>query len=194
VADPGGSIRVYYVDRAHESPVVRLSFHRDRGLIIQGERRMSRQRLATVLLVTGIALGGTLAPAQTPAPEQPLARGAQDARLEWGACPPFMPPGCGLAVLHGDPAKPNSDVFLRLPAGSAIAEHWHTSAERMILVSGRLSVRYKGQSEVVLEPGMYAYGPARLPHSASCAAGEPCVLFIAFESAVDAVPVATPAK
>jgi hypothetical protein len=35
---------------------------------------------------------------------------------------------------------------------------------------------------------MYAYGPAKLPHSASCISSVPCVLFIAFESAVDVVP------
>lgn len=145
-----------------------------------------------------IALTATLvaatAYAQMPGREQPLARSAQDAQLQWAPCPPFMPAGCGLAVLHGDPTKPNADVFLKLPANAAIPEHWHTSAERMVLVAGELSVTYKGQPKVVLKPGMYAYGPAKLPHSASCGASASCVLFIAFESPVDAVPVATPAK
>jgi quercetin dioxygenase-like cupin family protein len=100
-----------------------------------------------------------------------------------------MPAGCGLAVLHGDPSKANADVFLRFPANAAIAEHWHTSAERMILVAGELTVSYKGQASTVLKPGMYAYGPAKVPHSASCGSGAACILFIAFESAVDAVPV-----
>ena len=105
-----------------------------------------------------------------------------------------MPAGCGLAVLHGDPAKPNADVFLRVPANATIPEHWHTSAERMVLVSGELAVRYQKQAEVVLRPGMYAYGPAKLPHTASCRGSAPCVLFIAFESAVDAVPVSAATK
>jgi quercetin dioxygenase-like cupin family protein len=99
-----------------------------------------------------------------------------------------MPAGCGLAVLHGDPAKPNVDVFLKLPANSAIPDHWHSSAERMVLVAGELHVTYKGQPKVVLKAGDYAYGPAKLPHSASCASSTPCVLFIAFEAALDAVP------
>ena len=105
-----------------------------------------------------------------------------------------MPAGCGLAVLHGEPAKPNADAFLKLPPNAVVPEHWHTSAERMVLVAGEITVNYKGQAPVVLKPGMYAYGPAKLPHSASCAGGAPCLLFIAFESAVDAVPVETPAK
>ena len=111
-----------------------------------------------------------------------------------GPCPPFMPVGCGLAVLHGDPAKANADVFLKLPAKAMIPDHWHTSAERMVLVAGELHVTYKGQPKMVLKPGMYAYGPAKLAHSASCAGSAPCVLFIAFESAVDAVPTEAPAR
>lgn len=145
------------------------------------------------LLLTGIALVGTWVAAQAPAQEPAMARSAGDAQLAWGPCPAFMPAGCRLTVLHGDPAKANADVFLELPAGAAIPEHTHTSAERMVLVAGELSVSYQGQAKVVLKPGMYAYGPAKLPHSATCTGNAACVLFIAFESPVDALPTATPA-
>jgi len=118
-----------------------------------------------------------------------VARTFQDAGLQWGPCPPFLPEGCAIGVLHGDPAKPNADIFLKVPGGAAIPRHRHTSAERMVLVSGELRVAYDGQDEVVLRPGSYAYGPAALPHSASCTAGDPCVLFIAFEGPVDAIPM-----
>lgn len=155
---------------------------------------MSNVRLTKGLLVAGVALVGAWAFAQAPAQEPALTRSAQDAQLQWGPCPAFMPAGCGLAVLHGDPAKANADVFLKLPASAVIPDHWHTSAERMVLVAGELSVSYKGQPKTVLKPGMYAYGPAKLPHSASCTSSAACVLFIAFESAVDAVPVAAGAK
>jgi uncharacterized RmlC-like cupin family protein len=57
------------------------------------------------------------------------------------------------------------------------------------LVAGELHVTYEGQAKAVLKPGMYAYGPAKLPHEAVCASADPCVLFIAFESPLDAVPV-----
>jgi quercetin dioxygenase-like cupin family protein len=150
---------------------------------------MLRHGWTTSLLVALI-----VAMAFARAQEQAVTRSAQDSQLEWAPCPAFMPAGCGLAVLHGDPAKPNADVFLRVPAGAAIPEHWHTSAERMVLVSGELAVRYQNQAEVALKPGMYAYGPPKLPHTASCRASAPCVLFIAFESAVDAVPVSAAAK
>ena len=155
--------------------------------------RLSNRALVSSVACLGVAsflIGSAFAAPQEPA----LARSAQDPQLQWGPCPPFMPAGCGLAVLHGDPAKPNADVFLRIPAKAAIPEHWHTSAERMVLVAGELSVSYMGQAPVVLKPGMYAYGPAKLPHSASCAGTASCVLFIAFEAAVDAVPTAAQAR
>ena len=141
----------------------------------------------SVLLWLGAT--GSVSHAQSPAPEPALAWTADDAQLKWGPCPPFLPEGCGIAVLHGDPAKPNVDVFLKVPAKSTLPLHWHTSAERMVLVAGELHVTYEGQKTTVLEPGTYAYGPAQRPHHAQCASTVPCVLFIAFESPLDAVPV-----
>lgn len=123
-----------------------------------------------------------------------LAKTHRDKDLQWGPCPPFLPQGCGIAVLHGDPSKPNVDVFFKVPGGAKIAAHTHTSAERMVLVSGKLEVKYDGQSAVTLKPGMYAYGPAGQPHEATCAKGDPCVLFIAFESPLDAVEYKGPIK
>lgn len=112
-----------------------------------------------------------------------------DPRLEWGPCPDFLPDGCAIAVLQGDPADENADLFFRVPAGAVLPLHWHTSAERMVLVSGELHLTFEGQETEVARPGTYIYGPAGLPHEGHCAAGaEPCVLFIAFEDPVDAVP------
>ncbi len=59
----------------------------------------------------------------------------------------------------------------------------------MVLVSGELQVTYDGQEATTLKPGTYAYGPAKLPHSAYCLKGPACVLFIAFEAPIDAVPI-----
>jgi uncharacterized RmlC-like cupin family protein len=88
-------------------------------------------------------------------------------------------------VLQGDPAKPNADVYFRIPGGYTIPTHAHTSAERMVLVSGELEVLYRGHDPVTLKAGDYAYGPARLPHQGRCRSDTPCTLFIAFEQPVD---------
>lgn len=112
-----------------------------------------------------------------------------DAEMQWGPCPPFMPEGCGIAVLHGDPAKDNVDIFFKVPANSNIPKHWHKSAERMILVSGKLHVTYDGEDEIIMTTGSYAFGPATKPHVAKCGDEGPCVLFIAFEEPLDAFPM-----
>lgn len=136
-----------------------------------------------------LSLASSFAHASVPSQELALTRTAHDADLKWGPCPAFLPKGCAIAVLNGDPAKDNLDVFFKVPAKSTIALHWHTSAERMVLVAGELHVTYDGQKSAILKPGTYAYGPAKRPHKGYCASADPCVLFIAFESPLDAVPV-----
>lgn len=148
--------------------------------------RLARRILPSFVL--GLALASRPATAETPVREPSVAATHADAGLKWGPCPDFLPKGCGIAVLHGDPSKDNADIFFKVPAGSVIPMHWHTSAERIVLVSGQLTVTYEGEKPTVLKPGTYAYGPSKKPHEATCAKGAPCVLFIAFESPVDAVP------
>jgi quercetin dioxygenase-like cupin family protein len=60
----------------------------------------------------------------------------------------------------------------------------------MVLVAGELEVTYAGQAAPRLTPGTYAYGPAGREHRAACVSDVPCVLFIAFESPLDATPSA----
>lgn len=138
------------------------------------------------LIAAAFAAVSWAAGAEAPAAPQSLFRAVDDPALEWGPCPPFIPEGCKIAVLHGNPAAKDADVFFKVPGGFDIPEHWHTSAERMVLVKGELAVTYKGQAPFTLEEGMYAYGPARQPHSAHCASRGECVLFIAFDQPVDA--------
>jgi mannose-6-phosphate isomerase-like protein (cupin superfamily) len=145
-------------------------------------------RLVSPLALLLFSTAGTIAVSPSAQGQDAHAVAFDDPALEWGPCPDFLPEGCAIAVLNGDPAGDDADVFFSVPGGSRIASHWHTSAERMVLVSGQLDVTYEGQDTVTLRPGMYAYGPAKLAHEAECAAGDPCILFIAFESPVDAVP------
>lgn len=142
--------------------------------------------LRSTLLAVPALMG--LMGAATLAAEPALHHRVADQTLAWGPCPAFMPKGCELAVLHGDPAQPNADVFFRIPAQATIPNHWHSSAERMVLVEGVLQVSYAGQAPVTLRPGSYAYGPPKASHSAVCRSVSPCVLFIAFEGPVDAHP------
>jgi hypothetical protein len=136
-----------------------------------------------VCAMPGGAIGAE--PAQ-PSGEKPLSFVATETELKWGPCPPIFPKGCEIAVLHGDPSQQNADVFLKVPGNYTIPPHWHTSAERMVLVAGELLVEYFGHKPATLKVGSYAYGPARAPHQATCKSADACVLFIAFEEPVDA--------
>lgn len=138
------------------------------------------------ILLSGL-LGSAIAVGAAGAAEPVAGRAFADPALAWNPCPDFLPKGCGIAVLGGDPAGRDADVFFRVPGKSSIPLHWHSSTERMVLVAGRLRVTYEGQPAMLLLPGQYARGPARAPHSAVCESDEPCVLFIAFDGPIDAV-------
>lgn len=137
--------------------------------------------------LAAIALTALAAPAAS-ADDPALVISPDSSRLEWGPCPEFMPEGCAIAVLHGNPAEPNADVFFKVQGGSDIPAHWHHSAERMVLVSGELRVQYEGQEAETLQVNDYAYGPPELVHDARCLSDDECVLFIAFNGPVDAIP------
>ena len=143
------------------------------------------------ILLLAAVLGGQALADETQR-EPAIAIAADADALEWGPCPEFFGAGCDIAVLHGDPAQPNSDILFRLAGQQTFPAHRHTSAERMVLISGALQVAYEGQDPVRLAAGDYAFGPAGRVHHGQCVSDEPCVLFIAFEQPVDAIEVETP--
>ena len=123
------------------------------------------------------------------AEEQALVISHKDNSLQWGPCPAFIPDGCEIAVLNGDPAKNNLDIFFKVPGDFHIPYHKHTSQERMVLVSGILDVTYDNHEKAIIHAGEYAFGPAQLPHSAYCHKGDDCVLYIGFVAPLDAIPM-----
>jgi len=75
--------------------------------------------------------------------EAPLARTLDDAGLAWGPCPPVFPAGCEIAVLHGDTAKPNADVFFKVPANYSILERTALLLQQQL---GAIGVRVRLES------------------------------------------------
>ena len=124
--------------------------------------------------------------------EEAIVESVENDDLQWVSCPDFMPESCRVSVLHGNPANPNTDIFFKLKSNTSVPDHTHTSAERMVLISGKLKVDYEGQKSATMLEGNYGYGPPEKPHSASCVSDEPCILFIAFEEPIDAFPVNNP--
>lgn len=109
--------------------------------------------------------------------------------LQWGPCPPFMPEGCNIAVLHGDPSKQNVDVLFKVNGKSDIPNHWHNSHERMVLLTGKMKITYEGEDTQTMQVGDYAFGPAKKPHTAKCVSKDPCILYIGFGEPLDAFAI-----
>lgn len=147
----------------------------------QRSLHMAGKYLFTMLLAAMVTLAHS--------DELSLTKLADDPNLVWGPCPAFMGKQCKIAVLHGDPAKDNSDILFKVPGSFKIPLHWHTSPERMVLLKGKMSVTYEGEKTNTLHTNSYAYGPAKKPHRAYCHNGEDCVLFIAFEKPIDAYEI-----
>lgn len=149
------------------------------------------QQFKIIILILGLFIfsSGFAQMNESDITEDSVVRSFNDASIEWGGCPPFMPEGCGIAVLHGDPSKPDVDVLFKVNGKSFIPNHWHNSHERMVLLTGKMEVTYKGESTQTLKVGDYAYGPAKKSHTAKCISKDPCILFIGFGDPLDAFAV-----
>ena len=145
--------------------------------------------LVSMLLICLLSISVLAQESNVSGEEMSVLKTISDEGLEWGPCPPFMPEGCAIAVLHGDPSKVNVDVLFKVEANSEIPNHWHNSPERMILLSGELKVTYEGEKTRTMKIGSYAYGPSKKPHTAKCGDDGPCIIFIAFENPLDAFEI-----
>lgn len=141
--------------------------------------------MAALLLGSVVASSALAAGSMT---ELPPSHAPNDSKLKWGGCPEGMPKGCQIAVLNGDPSKPGADIFLKIPGKGKAPSHKHSSAERIVVVEGEMSVKFEGHNATKYKRGTYLYNPADTVHEAQCVSATPCVLFISWEKPVDMVP------
>lgn len=67
----------------------------------------------------------------------PLTAHAQAPALAWGPAPAVFPAGAKMAVLQGDPSKPEwFTVRLDLPSGYRVQPHFHPTDELLTVISG----------------------------------------------------------
>lgn len=91
--------------------------------------RSSRLRLAALAVV--LAAGTGTAHAQS----------TPGGTVQWGPAPAVFPAGAELAVLQGDPSKPEVfTVRLRFPDGYVIPAHRHPTDEHITIITGSLGV------------------------------------------------------
>ena len=103
------------------------------------------------------------------AADAPIISSAKD--VKWGPAPPSVPKGAMLAVMSGDPGGTGPvSVRLKMPAGYAIAAHWHPTDEQVTVLSGTISI---GMGDVLdkkkgttLHAGGFGIATAKMHHYA----------------------------
>ena len=94
------------------------------------------------------------------------------------------PPGSENVMLREDPKTGGMELLVRYPAGHTFNPHWHSANERLILLEGKLSL---GGGKF-LEPGGYAYLPAKEVQRLSCVSTTRCTMYIHWDSKLDFHP------
>jgi quercetin dioxygenase-like cupin family protein len=97
------------------------------------------------------------------------------------------PPGSESIVLRGGPESDGFEIFTRYPAGHAFPPHWHSANERIVLISGKMSIQV-GQNTKFLEPGGYAYLPAKEVQKMACVSNTQCEFYVYWDGKLDFHP------
>jgi len=94
------------------------------------------------------------------------------------------PPGSESVTLREDAQTGGLELLVRYPAGHTFRPHWHTANERIVLLEGRLSLK-QDDAELFLEPGSYAFLPARQVQRMSCVSKTRCAFYVYWDSKLD---------
>jgi quercetin dioxygenase-like cupin family protein len=94
---------------------------------------------------------------------------AQKSAVKWGPAPAIFPAGAKMAVMQGDPSKPELfTVRLDLPKGYKIASHFHPTDEHITVISGNFLVgmgdKMDTKNAMTLTSGGFASAPAKQHH------------------------------
>jgi quercetin dioxygenase-like cupin family protein len=89
------------------------------------------------------------------------------------------------AVETGDPSKGAATILLKAPANCVIPWHYHTAAEQLIVIQGKVPTEMEGMEKQILEAGGFAMMPGKAKHRFSCGSKGGCVIFVAFDRAYD---------
>ena len=96
--------------------------------------------------------------------------------LTWG--PMTGIPGAEQAPLWGDPAKEAHGILYRWPAGFLSPLHTHTHGDRVVVISGLVTLSVDGAPAKELPAGSYFSMAGGTKHVTGCKAGAPCVFFV----------------
>jgi mannose-6-phosphate isomerase-like protein (cupin superfamily) len=97
-------------------------------------------------------------------------------------------PGFSIAPLWGDPNKGAYGALKRVAGGTALGWHTHTSAQKVVAISGTIEFTLDGGKMQELTAGSYVYLPAKAKHHTVCRAGADCVFFEEQPGKTDVIP------
>jgi len=97
------------------------------------------------------------------------------------------PPGSESIVLRGHPSSDGFELFARYPAGHVFPPHWHSANERIILISGKMSIQ-TGLTTKFLEAGGFAYLPAKEVQKMACISSTQCEFYVYWDGKLDFHP------
>lgn len=80
-------------------------------------------------------------------------------------------------TLREDSKTGATELLAHYPAGYAFPAHWHDANERIILIEGQLALEGDGAKKL-LDPGGYAYLPARQVQHLSCVSSVRCSFYV----------------
>ena len=143
-------------------------------------------KITTILIVTMLALSGSVAAA-----DAPVFLPAAD--LKWTDLDPAGAPGVKIVDLWGDHRTGAFGAFIRFPAGFAAPLHTHTNAMKVVILSGTFIHAPNGKPEIRLGTGSYMMQPGGdYQHTTRCDAAADCVFFVESNGAFDLKVVASP--
>jgi quercetin dioxygenase-like cupin family protein len=93
-------------------------------------------------------------------------------------------PGSESVLLREDPQTGGMELLARFPAGHVFAPHWHSANERIVLLEGRLLLRHDDK-EKLLEPGGFAFLPAREVQRMACVSKARCAFYVYWDGKLD---------
>jgi quercetin dioxygenase-like cupin family protein len=97
--------------------------------------------------------------------------------------------GSESTTLREDSKTGSLELLARYPAGHVFPPHWHNANERIVLIEGRIAIEDSAEKHFI-EPGGYAYLPARQVQKLTCVSSTRCSFYVFWDGAPASHPAA----
>ncbi|MEO8504378.1 MAG: DUF4437 domain-containing protein [Acidobacteriota bacterium] len=99
-------------------------------------------------------------------------------------------PGVMTAILWGDDTKGAHGAFHKFIAGFTAPLHTHSANNRVVVLSGTMSMTGEDGKEMKFPAGSFYTQPNTFRHTTKCLVGADCLIYLEADAAWDMKPVA----